>query len=45
MNKEKEQCPDSERWGQGDLNPYQRVSTTRGATPRELAGHRSSYSS
>jgi hypothetical protein len=32
-------------WGRWDLNPDQRVSTTRGATPRELTGHRSSYSS
>jgi len=33
------------KWGRWDLNPDQRVSTTRGATPRELTGHRSSYSS
>jgi hypothetical protein len=32
-------------WGRWDLNPDQRVSTTRGATPRELTGQRSSYSS
>jgi len=30
------------RWGHWDLNPDQRVSTTWGATPRELTGHRSS---
>ncbi len=24
------------RWEQRDLNPHQRVSTTRGATPREI---------
>ncbi len=26
------------RWGHWDLNPDQRVSTTQGATPRELYG-------
>ena len=36
---------DALEWGQGDLNPCQRVSTTWGATPREIMSHRSSYSS
>jgi hypothetical protein len=33
------------KWGHWDLNPDQRVSSTQGATPCELMGHRSSYSS
>ena len=33
------------RWEQRDLNPRQRVSTTEGATLREIMSHRSSYSS
>ena len=33
------------RWGHWDLNPDQRVSSTQGATLRELMGQRSSQSS
>jgi hypothetical protein len=40
-------CPGAKSlwWGRWDLNPDQRVSSTQGATLRELMGHRSSYSS